>query len=201
MTARTRTRGLVRLARRAWVGARAGATMLRDGLGVAGWGGVIALALGIGASIAASQVEREATRLDAEAAQARDDARLAAIERARTPAGRPAPVLAPADRLALPADRPAQSVLPASFFARAERRGVRVGPVEYRSVKHSASVRRVDVALTVSGRYLATRQWLAESLVALPHAQLLELTMQRSDPAEADLEVRVVLAVHFGERT
>jgi hypothetical protein len=53
----------------------------------------------------------------------------------------------------------------------------------------------------VSGRYLATRQWLAESLVALPHAQLLELTMQRSDPADADLEVRVVLAVHFGERT
>jgi hypothetical protein len=62
-------------------------------------------------------------------------------------------------------------------------------------------VQRVDVLISASGRYLPARQWLTDTLAQLPHAQLSELSMQRTDPADPELEIRLVMAVHFGRRT
>jgi hypothetical protein len=191
----------VALAGRARTRVLAALSLLREGLGISGWGGLLAISLGVAAFASASALEHEAEALQAAAARARDDSRRAALERTQSQAGRAEPVRPSADPLALPADPPSATVLPAAFFALAERSGIRLGPVEYRTVRQSAAVRRVDVALTVNGRYLATRRWLSEAMVALPHAQLLELTMQRADPNEVELEIRVVLAVHFGGRT
>ena len=180
---------------------RAGLSILADGLGPLGVAGVAALAGGTFALSSARTVHTEALALESQAAVLHEAARHAALVRARTPVARresAGPVAAP---LQLPPERPAGSVLPVSVFSQAERRGLRLGPVEYRTGRGSASIRRVDVQLTATGRYLPARQWLADTLAAMPHAQLVELSLQRGDPSEADLEVRVVLAVHFGART
>lgn len=189
------------LARALLARARAGLSVLADGLGPLGIGGAAAIAAGVWALSSAANTDVEALALESQAAALHEAARHAALARARVPAVRrevatPAP--AP---LTLPPERPTSAVLPASVFTQAERRGLRVGPVEYRPGRGTASVRRVDVQLTATGRYLSARQWLSDTLAAMPHAQLVEMSLQRGDPAEAELEVRVVLAVHFGART
>lgn len=187
------------VSRRLLARARAGVSVLADGLGPLGIGGLAALAAGLWALSSAHTAKLDALALEARAAALHETARHAALARARTPQARrepPAPV-----PLVLPPERPTSAVLPSAVFSQAERRGLRVGPVEYRPGRGTASVRRIDVQLTATGRYLSARQWLADTLAAMPHAQLVELSMQRGDPAEAELEVRVVLAVHFGART
>jgi hypothetical protein len=181
---------------------RVGLSILSDGLGPLGVGGLAALAAGTFALSSATATETEALALEAQAAALHGAARNAALARARAPSSQRREAVANSTpSLELPLQRPTGTVLPASVLAQAEQRGLRLGPVEYRPGRGSASIRRVDVQLTASGRYLAARQWLADTLEAMPHAQLVELTLQRGDPAEPDLEIRVVLAVHFGART
>jgi hypothetical protein len=196
--------GLARLSaigRLALARLRVGLSIVSDGLGPLGVGGLAALAVGAFALSSATATETEALALEAQAAALHGAARNAALARARAPSQRREAVAAAAPPLELPLEKPTGSVLPSAVLAQAERRGLRLGPVEYRPGRGSASIRRVDVQLTATGRYLSARQWLADTLAAMPHAQLVELTLQRGDPAEADLEVRVVLAVHFGVRT
>jgi hypothetical protein len=180
---------------------RVGLSILSDGLGPLGVGGLAALAAGTFALSSATATETEALVLEAQAAALHGAARNAALARARAPSQRREAVAAATPSLELPLQRPTGTVLPPSVLAQAEQRGLRLGPVEYRPGRGSASIRRVDVQFTATGRYLAARQWLADTLEAMPHAQLVEFTLQRVDPAEPDLEVRVVLAVHFGART
>ncbi|MFN7642018.1 MAG: hypothetical protein ACK5PW_02840 [Burkholderiales bacterium] len=185
-------------ARGALDGARAGVSILADGLGPLGVIGATALLTGIVALGAAEATRTEALALESQAAALHEAARHAARVRMRAPSVRREAVAPIAMSVGLPVQKPSAPVLPGSVFAQAERRGLKLGPVEYRAARSSASVRRVDVQFTATGRYLPARQWLADALATMPHAQIVELSLQRAGDADTDLEIRVVLALHFG---
>ena len=198
MSARTSADALRTAARGALDGARAAVSILADGLGPLGVIGATALLAGIVALGAAEATQTEALALESQAAALHEVARHAARVRMRAPSVRREAVAPIAMSVGLPVQKPSAPVLPGSVFAQAERRGLKLGPVEYRAARSSASVRRVDVQFTATGRYLPARQWLADALATMPHAQIVELSLQRAGDADTDLEIRVVLAVHFG---
>jgi hypothetical protein len=177
---------------------RAAVSILADGLGPLGVIGGTALLVGAFALDSAASTETEALALETQAAALHEAARLTARARTRAPSARQEAVAPTLVSIGLPVQKPSSPVVPGSVFAQAERRGLRLGPVEYRAARGSATVRRVDVQLTATGRYLPARQWLADALATMPHAQIVELSLQRAGAAESDLEIRVVLAVHFG---
>jgi hypothetical protein len=195
------------LVRRAVVAARAGASILRDELGLIGWLGAGAIVASMVVLSLGASVERDARDISAAAAELRADARRAALARARPGAARPEPArvdaaaaAAAALDSALPSEPQAGAVLPPAFFTRAERGGLKLGAVEYRWTRRTGEVQRVDVQFTATGRYLPTRKWLAETLAAMPHAQMVDLVIQRADPADPELEIRMLIAVHFKAR-
>jgi hypothetical protein len=189
-------------ARGALDGARAAVSILADGLGPLGVIGATALLAGAVALGSADATRTEALALESQAAALHEAARHAARVRLRTPSARREAVAPTSASVGLPVQKPSAPVLPLSVLAQAERRGLKLGPVEYRAARSTASVRRVDVQFTATGRYLPARQWLADALATMPHAQLVELSLQRAGAGagtgDTDLEIRVVLAVHFG---
>jgi hypothetical protein len=186
--------------RRLTLSVSAAASVARRDLGLSGWLGLALLGLAIALMASAMRTDDEALGLSAEADRLRSESRRAALLRARTPVTGSASAVTRSEPVALPAapDRRSGSVLPAWVFEQAERQGLRLGAVEYRWGRKAGGVQRVDVSLTANGQYVPTRQWLADTLARLPHAQLLELSFQRPDTSERNLEIRIVIAVHFG---
>ncbi len=188
--------GLRRLA----LNVRAAASVTRRDLGLSGWLGLALLGLAMALMASAIRTHDEALGVSAEADRLRSESRRAALLRARNPSSGNASIANRNEPVALPAapDRRSGPVLPAWVFEQAERQGLKLGAVEYRWGRKTGGVQRVDVSLTANGQYVPTRQWLADTLARLPHAQLLELSFQRPDTSERNLEIRVVIAVHFG---
>jgi hypothetical protein len=181
--------------------ARAGLSIVLRDLGFAGWVGIALIALACALTINAHGLDRQTESARQAAEEARSQALRYSLSRARNrQASSAAP---PAESFELPilSGDAASAVLPSAFFEQAARRGIKLGAVEYRWNAQSQSVQRVDVLISASGRYLPARQWLTDTLAQLPHAQLSELSMQRTDPADPELEIRLVMAVHFGRRT
>jgi len=181
--------------------ARAGLSILLRDLGFGGWVGIALIALAGGLTIDAHSLERQTESARQSAEEARSQALRASLSRARN--RQVTSTAPPAESIELPilSGDAASAVLPSAFFEQAARRGIKLGAVEYRWNAQSQSVQRVDVLISASGRYLPARQWLTDALAQLPHAQLSELSMQRTDPADPELEIRLVMAVHFGRRT
>jgi len=181
--------------------ARAGLSIILRDLGFGGWVGIALIALAGILMFDAQSLDRQAFSSRQAAEEARSQALRYSLSKARN---RQVSSAAPAvESIELPilSGDVASAVLPAAFFEQAARRGIKLGAVEYRWNAQSQSVQRVDVLITASGRYLPARQWLTDALAQLPHAQLSELSMQRTDPADPELEIRLVMAVHFGRRT
>jgi hypothetical protein len=86
----------------------------------------------------------------------------------------------------------------AAKLANEAQRGVMLSSVEYRWQKAGlrTAVHRLDLNITALGTYPQLRAWLSEFLARNPHAQLVETTIERRD-AQAPLEARVVLALHY----
>ena len=181
--------------------ARAGLSIILRDLGFAGWVGIALIALAGVLTINAHSLDRQTES----ARQSAEDARSQALRYSQSKArNRQVSSAAPAvESIELPvlSGDAASAVLPSAFFEQAARRGIKLGAVEYRWNAQSQSVQRVDVLITASGRYLPARQLLTDALAQLPNAQLSELSMQRTDPADPELEIRLVMAVHFGRRT
>jgi hypothetical protein len=174
--------------------------VVRD-LGFGGWVGLALIALAGALMFDAYSLERQTVSSRQAAEEVRSQAMRSSLSTARN---RQVSSAAPAvESIELPilSGDAASAVLPSAFFEQAARRGIKLGAVEYRWNAQSQSVQRVDVLITASGRYLPARQWLTDALAQLPHAQLSELSMQRTDPADPELEIRLVMAVHFGRRT
>lgn len=185
---------------------RAAADLVLRECGPLGWLGIAALLL---ACVLADRAVRSVD--EAEGLQAQADELHA---RAARPVARAAGVAAPqparvaslaVDRdavtRALPRERNGADALPFEVLRDAERRGLVLGPVEYRWGRRGDGLRRLDVQLSVTGSYAAGRAWLSETLHAMPHAQIAELTITRGevqpDGSSAGVEVRVTLALHF----
>ena len=188
---------------RAALHARVAVSVLRRDLSPSGWLGIALVGLSVVGAVAASRIKDEAAGIAAEAERLRSDSRRAALVRARVARTEPEKLSARIEPVTLPAapDRSSGPVLPAWVFEQAERQGLRLGAIEYRWNGKSNGVQRVDVAFNAVGQYLPTRQWLAQTLARIPHAQLAEMSFQRAATSEKDLEVRIVIAVHFGART
>ena len=179
---------------------RAGLSVFLRDLGFGGWVGIALIALAGALMFDAHNLDRQAESSRQAAEEARSQALRYSLSKARN---RQVSSAAPAvESIELPilSGDAASAVLPSAFFEQAARRG-KLGAVEYRWNAQSQSVQRVDVLITASGRYLPARQWLTDALAQLPHAQLSELSMQRTDPADPELEIRLVMAVHFSRRT
>ena len=180
---------------------RAGLSVFLRDLGFGGWVGIALITLAGALMFDAHNLDRQAESSRQAAEEARSQALRYSLSKARN---RQVSSAAPAvESIELPilSGDAASAVLPSAFFEQAARRGIKLGAVEYRWNAQSQSVQRVDVLITASGRYLPARQWLTDALAQLPHAQLSELSMQRTDPADPELEIRLVMAVHFSRRT
>ena len=180
---------------------RAGLSVFLRDLGFGGGVGIALIALAGALMFDAHNLDRQAESSRQAAEEARSQALRYSLSKARN---RQVSSAAPAvESIELPilSGDAASAVLPSAFFEQAARRGIKLGAVEYRWNAQSQSVQRVDVLITASGRYLPARQWLTDALAQLPHAQLSELSMQRTDPADPELEIRLVMAVHFSSRT
>ena len=180
---------------------RAGLSVFLRDLGFGGWVGIALITLAGALMFDAHNLDRQAESSRQAAEEARSQALRYSLSKARN---RQVSSAAPAvESIELPilSGDAASAVLPSAFFEQAARRGIKLGAVEYRWNAQSQSVQRVDVLITASGRYLPARQWLTDALAHLPHAQLSELSMQRTDPADPELEIRLVMAVHFSRRT
>lgn len=180
---------------------RAGLSVFLRDLGFGGWVGIALITLAGALMFDAHNLDRQAESSRQAAEEARSQALRYSLSKARN---RQVSSAAPAvESIELPilSGDAASAVLPSAFFEQAARRGIKLGAVEYRWNAQSQSVQRVDVLITASGRYLPARQWLTDALAQLPHAQLSELSMQRTDPADPELEIRMVMAVHFSRRT
>ena len=180
---------------------RAGLSVFLRDLGFGGWVGIALITLAGALMFDAHNLDRQAESSRQAAEEARSQALRYSLSKARN---RQVSSAAPAvESIELPilSGDAASAVLPSAFFEQAARRGIKLGAVEYRWNVQSQSVQRVDVLITASGRYLPARQWLTDALAQLPHAQLSELSMQRTDPADPELEIRLVMAVHFSRRT
>ena len=180
---------------------RAGLSVFLRDLGFGGWVGIALITLAGALMFDAHNLDRQAESSRQAAEEARSQALRYSLSKARN---RQVSSAAPAvESIELPilSGDAASAVLPSAFFEQAARRGIKLGAVEYRWNAQSQSVQRVDVLITASGRYLPARQWLTDALAQLPHAQLSELSMQRTDPADPALEIRLVMAVHFSRRT
>jgi hypothetical protein len=180
---------------------RAGLSIILRDLGFGGWIGIALIALAGVLTIDARSLDRQTASARQSAEEARSQALRYSLSKARNrPVASAAQAAEPIELPILSGDA-ASAVLPSAFFEQAARRGIKLGAVEYRWNAQSQSVQRVDVLITASGRYLPARQWLTDALAQLPNAQLSELSMQRTDPADPELEIRLVMAVHFGRRT
>lgn len=188
---------------RAALHARVATSVIRRDLSPSGWLGIALVGLSVVAAVAATRKHDEASGIAAEAERLRSDSRRAALVRARVARSAPEQHAARLEPVTLPAapDRSSGSVLPAWVFEQAERQGLRLGAIEYRWSGKSNGVQRVDVTFNAVGHYLPTRQWLSQTLARIPHAQLAEMSFQRAATSEKDLEVRIVIAVHFGAGT
>lgn len=174
--------------------------VLRD-LGFGGWVGLALIALAGALMFDAYSLERQTVSSRQAAEEVRSQAMRSSLSTARNRQVSSAAPTVELIELPILSGDAASAVLPSAFFEQAARRGIKLGAVEYRWNAQSQSVQRVDVLITASGRYLPARQWLTDALAQLPHAQLSELSMQRTDPADPELEIRLVMAVHFGRRT
>ncbi|MEI6547743.1 MAG: hypothetical protein WCN85_12065 [Burkholderiales bacterium] len=181
--------------------ARAGLSIMLRDLDFGGWVGLALIALAGALTIDAHSLDRQTVSARQSAEEARSQALRYSQSKARN--RQVSSAAPPAESIELPvlSGDAGSAVLPSSFFEQAARRGIKLGAVEYRWNAQSQSVQRVDVLISASGRYLPARQWLTDALAQLPHAQLSELSMQRTDPADPELEIRLVMAVHFGRRT
>ena len=180
---------------------RAGLSIILRDLGFGGWVGLALIALAGALMFDAYSLERQTVSSRKAAEEVRSQAMRSSLSTARNRQVSSAAPTVELIELPILSGDAASAVLPSAFFEQAARRGIKLGAVEYRWNAQSQSVQRVDVLITASGRYLPARQWLTDALAQLPHAQLSELSMQRTDPADPELEIRLVMAVHFGRRT
>jgi len=180
---------------------RAGLSIILRDLGFGGWVGLVLIALAGALMFDAYSLERQTVSSRKAAEEVRSQAMRSSLSTARNRQVSSAAPTVELIELPILSGDAASAVLPSAFFEQAARRGIKLGAVEYRWNAQSQSVQRVDVLITASGRYLPARQWLTDALAQLPHAQLSELSMQRTDPADPELEIRLVMAVHFGRRT
>lgn len=170
---------------------RAALELLLRGLGRAGALGLLLMALAIGYWVATSRSIEAGRRAESQLAELLDSQRRARMQAAR-------PVQQAVDPLAgLPVQRAAAGALPVAVLKNAERCGLKLNAVEYRSAGRGEAWRRVDVLVDARGSYPAARRWVADALLELPHAQLRELSIERSDPGQELLGVRVMLSLHF----
>jgi len=185
--------------RRLVMNARVAASVLKRDLPTPGWLGLALFALAVALIVSAIKVEDEVQGVSAEADRLRSESRRAALLRARTQVTNTVAAPIHGEEIVLPGapDRRSGPVLPTWVFEHAESQGLKLGAVEYRWGRRAGGMQRVDVSLTANGLYVPTRNWLAETLSRMPHAQLLELSIQRPDTSERTLEIRVVIAVHF----
>lgn len=190
---------------------RAAADLILRECGRLGWIGLASLVL---ACVLADQAVRradeaaglqaQADELHARAARPSAPARTVAAPTSTTASQARAASLA-VDRdavtRALPRERNGADALPFEVLRDAERRGLVLGPVEYRWGRRGDGLRRLDVQLSVTGSYAAGRAWLSETLHAMPHAQIAELTITRGetqpDGSSGPVEIRATLALHF----
>ena len=180
---------------------RAGLSIILRDLGFGGWVGLALIALAGALMFDAYSLERQTVSSRKAAEEVRSQAMRSSLSTARNRQVSSAAPTVELIELPILSGDAASAVLPSAFFEQAARRGIKLGAVEYRWNAQSQTVQRVDVLITASGRYLPARQWLTDALAQLPHAQLSELSMQRTDPADPELEIRLVMAVHFGRRT
>lgn len=180
---------------------RAGLSIILRDLGFGGWVGLALIAVAGALMFDAYSLERQTVSSRKAAEEVRSQAMRSSLSTARNRQVSSAAPTVELIELPILSGDAASAVLPSAFFEQAARRGIKLGAVEYRWNAQSQSVQRVDVLITASGRYLPARQWLTDALAQLPHAQLSELSMQRTDPADPELEIRLVMAVHFGRRT
>jgi len=180
---------------------RAGLSIILRDLGFGAWVGLALIALAGALMFDAGSLERQTVSSRKAAEEVRSQAMRSSLSTARNRQVSSAAPTVELIELPILSGDAASAVLPSAFFEQAARRGIKLGAVEYRWNAQSQSVQRVDVLITASGRYLPARQWLTDALAQLPHAQLSELSMQRTDPADPELEIRLVMAVHFGRRT
>lgn len=167
-------------------------------LGRSGQIGATALLLAvIGASAlgqlrsASGLLEQQADRLAGELQQAHDLPAAQAGAAAHTPAALIA---------ALPT-REEAAVFAAFLHSEANRRGVDIASVEYRTEPLlGAEVQRTRVTLPMRGSYAAVRGWIAEALARHPGAGLEELSLRRADDGQDAVIARVQFSFYSRAR-
>ena len=164
-------------------------------LGAIGLLGIGLLAVALVALVYASQAQREAGEMQAQADKAR--ARMAQLDQKRVVLGSPAERLTRFQNWFPPVETTTADLR--KIFRAAETSHVSLSKGEYSltAIEGSGGLQRLDVILPVKEHYGPVKSFVADVLNALPHASLAELRVERPGSTADQLESRVHFTLFY----